>query len=733
MKKFLALLVTVAMLLVAGSAMAADPTLTLSPTTATVQAGGTAQTVTATATAGHPGGVMGAVAVSGADWVTVSGTTITVAPDKSVRAGSYPVTVTAIETYTDSAAGHASTRTATATATLNVTVTQASAGTTVIVKVVEVVTEVTRSVTVISQVAQRAAVVQTFTETVRTVSQTVTVAVLTQVEGYDNALATVWQAKSETIERETTAAISVIATNPTRRAQVFPGLPAAAVVTPQPSTALVAATSSTTTTMTVTEKLAVATDALGGAGKALSAQEAVKATVSGTYSFNKTFGKTLWKTKIGGHKGQRTKVKAGSFSAAAADSEGVAFVNSKGDVVTEIPGDESADVMPGFVTMLVVMDAGETYEPVVYATETDLAANGVSVDRAPTTVTYNEVTEEEKEVVVTVDENGNVTETVVEEASADVVSKITTAMGGSAVMVPTSALENVTEATVTVDDSAAATDSVHVAARMPAFKNLSNGTYYFPITFKPLGVGVTAGNAFEFYPDGYSAGTTAFAMVFDDKGNEITNPASVLAATSSDVKGYVAFEIVGGGIRVADADNTLANPMLGVAITPVTPTPTPTPTSDDAVLADLVTKGYINSSRTILDAGFDGGKPSLSDYTAKTIRLNFDVDPTSWTIAVAGNGSIKASAIGTITNATARQATVQLTKSQITAGTHAVTLTVLPVSGTTKAANTVSASLGNVEGNPGLVGVGSSSGGCSAGSAVLALALLGTFIASRKK
>ena len=736
MKKFFALMVTVAMLLVAGSAMAADPTISLSQTTLSIQAGGTAQTVTATATPGH-GGRMSSIGVADSavvEWIAVQGNTvtITVAPDKSVRPGTYPVTVTAVETYTDSAAGHSSTATATATATLNVTVTQASAGTTVIVKVVEVVTEVTRSVTVISQVAQRAAVVQTFTETVRTVSQTVTVAVLTQVEGYDNALATVWQAKSETIERETTAAISVIATNPTRRAQVFPGLPAAAVVTPQPSTALVAATSTTTTTMTVTQKLAVATASLGGAGKALSAQEAVKATVSGTYSFNKTFGKTLWKTKIGGHKGQRTKVKAGSFSAAAADSEGVAFVNSKGDVVTEIPGDESADVMPGFVTMLVVMDAGETYEPVVYATETDLAANGVSVDRAPTTVTYNEVTEEEKEVVVTVDENGNVTETVVEEASADVVSKITTAMGASSiVMVPTSATENVTEATVTVDDSAAAAASVHVAVRMPAFKNLSNGTYYFPVTFKSLGIGVTPGSAFDFYPDGYSAGTTAFAMVFDDKGNEITNPASVLAATSSDVKGYVAFEIVGGGIRVADADNTLANPMLGVAITPVTPTPTPT--SDDAVLADLVTKGYINSSRTILDAGFDGGKPSLSDYTAKTIKLNFDVDPTSWTIAVAGNGSIKASAIGTITNATARQATVQLTKSQITAGTHAVTLTVLPVSGTTKAANTVSASLGNVEGNPGLVGVGSSSGGCSAGSAVLALALLGTFIASRKK
>ncbi|MBR0279040.1 MAG: putative Ig domain-containing protein, partial [Synergistaceae bacterium] len=110
MKKFFALMVTVAMLLVAGSAMAADPTISLSQTTLSIQAGGTAQTVTATATPGH-GGRMSSIGVADSavvEWIAVQGNTvtITVAPDKSVRPGTYPVTVTAVETYTDSAAGH---------------------------------------------------------------------------------------------------------------------------------------------------------------------------------------------------------------------------------------------------------------------------------------------------------------------------------------------------------------------------------------------------------------------------------------------------------------------------------------------------------------------------------------------------------------------------------------------------------------------------------------------------
>ena len=735
MKKFFALLVTVAMLLVAGSAMAADPTLRLSSTTASVQAGASVPaTVTATATAGNRGGTLGAITVSGADWATVSGNTITLAPDASVTAGSYPITVSVVETYTDGAAGHSSIKTATATATLNVTVTAAQAGTTIIVKIVEVVTEVTKTVTVVSPVAQRAAVVQTFTETIRTVAQTVTVAVLTQVDGYDTALATVWQAKSVEVERKTTASVNLIATNPAVKERAFPGLPATAVVTPKPNTALVAATSTVTTTMTTTQKLAVMTDALGGAGKALSAQEAVKATESGTYSFNKTFGKALYGTKIKGHKGQRSRVTgSASFSASAVDNEGVAFVNSSGDIVDTIPDDSrSNDIMPGFVTMLVVMDAGEVYEPVVYATETDLKAAGVSLDTTPTTVTYNEITEEEKSVVVTVDEHGNVTETVVETASADVVNNIASAMGVSSVtLVPTSACAAVPEQTIKKDDSAAEGDSVHVAARTVAFNDLPNGAYYFPITFQSLGIGVTVSGDFEFYPDGYSASTTAFAMIFDEKGNEITDPASVLAATSSNVKGFIAFVIENGGIRIADANNTLANPTVGILVKAVTPTPTPT--SDDAVLNDLVTKGYVRGT-TITDAGFAEKVTFSGTVYTGTVKLNFPVQPSSWTVSVAGNGSIKASAIGAITNATSTQATITLNKAEITAGTHAVTLSVLPtnVAGTVAAKTPVTASLGSVVGNPGLVGVGSSSGGCSAGSAVLALALLGVFIARKK-
>ena len=481
MKKFFALLVTVAMLLVAGSAMAADPTLTLSSTTASVQAGtSTPVTVTATATAGNRG-TLGAITVSGADWATVSGNTITLAPGASVTAGSYPITVSVVETYTDGAAGH-STKTATATATLNVTVTAASAGTTIVVKIVD--------------------------------------------------------------------------------------------------------------------------------GKA-------------------------------------------------------------------------------------------------------------------------------KAVVVTVDEHGNVTETVIEAASPDVENRIASATGVTSIsIVPVSACANVPEATIKTDDAAADEASVHVAARTVAFNDLPNGVYYFPITFKSLGVvGVTVSGDFEFYPDGYSAGTTAFVRFFDAKGNEITDPASVLAATSSDVKGYIAFEIENGGIKVADADNTFANPTVGIAMKAVTPTPTPTPTptSDDAVLNDLVTKGYVRGT-TITDAGFAEKVTFSGTVYTGTVKLNFPVQPSSWTVSVAGNGSIKASAIGAITNATSTQATITLNKAEITEGTHAVTLSVLPTNaaGTAAAKTPVTASLGSVVGNPGLVGVGSSSGGCSAESAVLALALLGVFIARKK-
>lgn len=748
MKKFFALMVTVAMLLVAGSAMAADFTILLSSPTVSIQAGGTPQTVTVTSRDSHPGGRITAVTVSGADgvtdWVTASGTTITVSPDKTVGADSYSITVRATETYTYSAAGHTSIRTADATATLNVTVTAASAGTTIVVKIVDVVTEATGQVEVISN-GQNSVVVQDFAQMVQTVTTAVSEAVRS-VDGYDGELAITWGEKGEEVDAKTTAAIQTILGSNDLQKEIFGDLPEGATVTLRDNQLLVKVPSSTIANKdTVAEKLAAATakllskirelarasvraTAADDTPTVISVSEAMKATASGTYSFNKVFGKDLWGVSIYGYNGLRERV---GESVVPVDGRGVAFLNSSGDVVTAIPdASRSKDIMPGFVRMLVVMEAGRTYEPLVYTTGKDLADKGIST--SATTVTYKVIKEEEKEVVVTVDEHGNVTETVVETASADVVNNIASAMGVSSVtLVPTSACAAVPEQTIKKDDSAAAADSVHVAARTVAFNDLPNGAYYFPITFKSLGVGVTVSGDFEFYPDGYSVGTTAFAMIFDAKGNEITDPASVLAATSSNVKGYIAFEIENGGIRIADANNTLANPTVGILVKAVTPTPTPT--SDDAVLNDLVTKGYVRGT-TITDAGFAEKVTFSGTVYTGTVKLNFPVQPSSWTVSVAGNGSIKASAIGAITNATSTQATITLNKAEITAGTHAVTLSVLPTNaaGTVAAKTPVTASLGSVVGNPGLVGVGSSSGGCSAGSAVLALALLGVFIARKK-
>ena len=580
MKKFFALTLTVAMLLVAGSAMAAS-SITVSPTPVSVAAGSTAS-ATLTATAGHTGGQFGAFTVTGVDWALVSGTTVVFAPNASVTPGSYTATVTAVETYTDGPAGHGAIATETATATIPVTVTRAAAGTYTVTRVVETVTTVTRSVTVISRAAQSSAVVQTFTETIRTVAQTVTTAVLTQVEGYTPVLASYWSQQTTTIETARSTTVAAIASNPATKAAVFPGLGATVDVTPRANTSLVAATSSVSTTTTVTQKLAAATDALGGAGKALSAQEAVQAVESGTYSFVKTFGSALYGTKIKGHKGlqNRTQVSNG-FAAAAVDNTGVAFLNSAGEVTEVIPGDEkSQDIMPGYVTMLVVMQAGEVCEPVIYATEDDLAASGVSVDQVPVSVDIQQITEETVTEVVTVDESGNTTTTTYEEAPDAAVTAMKAVMGDTLVMAPASKLADVQQATITTDDAEAAYQNLHVAARAAAYNDLEVGSYYAPVSFIALASGrsIKSGATFTFYPDGVTDGTQSYVKVFDDTGAEVTDPASMV--TTAGKTGYIAFVIENTGIKDANADSSLANPTLTLEMNEATPTPTPTPSGD---------------------------------------------------------------------------------------------------------------------------------------------------------
>ena len=750
MKKFFALMLSVAMLLVAGSAMAASPVVTVSATSLTVKAGTSTQ-LTVSATAGNTGGTLGALKVSGASWATLSGNTLTLAPAATVAEGQYNIAVGVIETYTTSGAGgHGSVAmTASDRAVIAVSVLPADAtGTVVVTKVTEVVTTVTKSVTIISSAARESAVVETFEEVTRTVTETITTTVLEKVKGFTASLISVWTAPAKVAAVETKKnAVTSTLSNTAGRANVFQysKVPASASeesFKPKENNLLQPATSSVSSDATPEEKLAAATSALSGNDKkALSAGDAVKPTESGTFTFPKTFGKDLFGTKIGGSRNRqnRSRVNAGSFTAAAAadDEEGVAFVNSSGDIVDTIPDDSDPDnIMPGFVNMLVVMEANEVYEPVVYATTAALASNDISVDSRPVEVTVvDTVVEETKEVVVDVNADGSVSEeTVVEKADSTTESSIAAAMGANTVtMVPADSYgAKVSDDALLQEAAVAISNDLHIAATLGRpFENLGTGTYYYVISFDALPSARTlaSGATFEFYPDGLAEGTTAYAMIFDEKGNEVTTPSSIFGKT-----GIVAFEINSdSGIRTSNFDNTLANPTVAIKMNPIGGGGDE---SGDVEISRLRTAGYINASNVLQSAAYlNNTVPTFAtsgDNWVMTVALKADFPVDSWN-ATCGGTALTASAItGTITKLSDTSARVSISKSSLTTKSPVV-LTMHPANAA--AGNNVTASGWNVSPDDTSYdyGVGSSSSGCSAGSSVLALALLGAFIAARKK
>jgi hypothetical protein len=124
MKKFFALFTIVALLAVAGSAFAANPTVTFSPSSLTVTRGGS-NFATVTTTAANGGTLSAAQLVSAPDWVKLLGTTLTatVESDANLAATDYTATVSVVETYTETdTAGHSSQKTATGEASITITV-----------------------------------------------------------------------------------------------------------------------------------------------------------------------------------------------------------------------------------------------------------------------------------------------------------------------------------------------------------------------------------------------------------------------------------------------------------------------------------------------------------------------------------------------------------------------------------------------------------------------------------
>ena len=631
-------MLAVAMLSVAGTAMAV--TGTASPSTVNMTAGGIA-TSTVTGVAANEGTLSYTLSSTAPAWATLTNNVVTFKPAATVT-GTSSVVVTVTETYTTDAGHSTSTATVDVTITVNVASPQSEPEpdskpaaedetTTVVERVKPVVRTVTRVVVVvIDATAQRSASVLTFAQTVRTVAASIADTGLLTRLGLSQALAQVWVAKAAQVAEMAQRAINSAA----KRAALFGGLGAGADTTPQDNSELEEVAGSTGDDADAGTKLAAASQNLGTGRRALSAGGAMRPKKSGTYSFAKNFGPDLYKLPIQGDRGRKGGV-AGAFFASDADTTGVAFLDSAGNVTTIIPGDEnSQDIMPGFVTMLVVMEAGQVYEPVVFTTDSALEEAGITTESKDAEV--NVVDYSETETVV-IDENGN--ETVQEDAPAAAVTKMAADLGATPTRVPTTALTSaaaIKSADAAADKAYAASHDMFIAATYPAVGALTNGAYYAPVTFDSLPSGRTlaSGAEFEFYPDGLGDGAEeAYVAVFDMSGDKVTTPASILGK-----EGYIAFIVESNLFRAAAKDNEMDRPTVTLDMAALTPaSPDTRPTSPDT-------------------------RPTSPD----TRPTSPDTRPTS--------------------------------------------------PDTT---------------NP--IGVGSSSGGCSAGSAVLALALLGTFIASRKK
>ena len=119
MKKYLALMAAVLVAVFAGSAYATS--LTPSTSTVTVTAG-EAASATVTGTATYAGDAMEYAKVSGPDWATLSGTTVLINPGATVAAGNYTVTIRVTEVFDPAVAGHGVSGTDTAETSIAITV-----------------------------------------------------------------------------------------------------------------------------------------------------------------------------------------------------------------------------------------------------------------------------------------------------------------------------------------------------------------------------------------------------------------------------------------------------------------------------------------------------------------------------------------------------------------------------------------------------------------------------------
>ncbi|MBQ7544777.1 MAG: hypothetical protein IJT02_07530 [Synergistaceae bacterium] len=408
------------------------------------------------------------------------------------------------------------------------TPTTPSAGVEIVTRVTETITSTrTITATVITGAAQQSVAQTTFAQTIMSVARAI-------ADILANALAGVtaeqkqWASSAESIQTSAQGAVDTDA----KRAALFPGV--TTDTTPQENDQLEAAVSSTSDDATVEQKLAAVSDRLGSGNTALSTGTAVRPKKSGTYKQPKVFGSALFGTKIMGDRGLKASVKGSGIQASAVDNSGIAFLNSKGESIDAIPGSGDSTVMPGFVNMLVVMEAGQVYEPTIYTSVSDLP-DTVSTDTASATV--NVVSYDVETVKVVTDENGNTVESVVVAVDTSVMAAVLGATPTNALLVE--GAEFPTYSMDTVITEAKSRNYAVMTTGIPAMNNLPAGLYYVAsIDFEAKPASADADASFDFYPKGFSSASKDI-RVFDSAQAELATPNDAYGKTNC----YVVFKV----------------------------------------------------------------------------------------------------------------------------------------------------------------------------------------------
>ncbi len=453
--------------------------------------------------------------------------------------------------------------------------------------------------------------------------------------------------------------------------------------------------------------------------------------------------------------------RSASLSVRAQAEEGAyAFFNSKGESIDTVPGEDKSDVVPGLVTVAMFMKAGEVYQPVITLPVADVA------DVAETkTVTYTE----EKVVSSTSTFSTNVSERLL--------------TGTEFKIIPADAVSSTGWEYTDNEKDSLEEDSIFTLVTMPGINAPSTATWYIAAVSFDRGAktanDLASNAALEFFRDGATKEDSKANAGFFKANAEGTSLVAlsvndIFSSSSRVTRGYVAFQLAAtqGASRPA-----IATTLKGADELTITPSRTSVTFDSPTAAAQTVTLSSNREGTT-----YDVTVSPLTGGLAATVSENIlTLTPSaagSYTVTVTGtNGTYTREAIisvtvnsgsetafaisaspatvtfarpsapaqtvtlssnfvgatvtysATVSPSTGLTATVSgstLTLKPSAAGTYTVTVT--GTNGTDTATTTVSAVV-----NRGSVPGSSGGGGCTAGFSALALAVLGAFIARRKK